>query len=765
MKYIVKNYPMFRWPTRQSQDLRRKHTMKKFFMFLLAAITTLSACFAGFAFEQQQDDKMWRDFGNTKSGFQLYINTDSKHMEAGAVFNALTKVAQEYHANLIKTDEMGDSHSSLVVKSVFLTYQGALAHVPLLSGTSLKPDDMTGNRILQTPNLAAPKGCETAGVLRSFLNRGKVRFQPLTKFVSDQKTADGTYSVELEKPEDKREMVQALASELNLSKEDLTKQKGSTVQNDSFFIVASVLLAVICLFLFALFTSHYIIQHFKFYGTCKLLGYSNSTVWKSIFLPILFTQLFITCLVAAVFCRRIYQQELMLIAGFGLATAAVTFLISLIFYHTLQSYTISNLIKNKKPTKVFLVVNHSVRFVLLTAVCVFSFTCAAGISSLTQTYLTLQNWDQYGDKFAVFNSKLTSRDQSELQQNIMTLEKKYIKFYSLANQKGAVYTQADRIDPFETLPDFDKTKIPAGFNPYLLTVNPNYLKEFPLRDCSGKLVSVSENETKGIYILPDTYQSKAEEIKNIFSAIRKRDIKGSNGVSGVQEKLNTDITLFYYPAGLRVFSFDTNVESQSKYEISDCVFSVMTEKNASSFEKSDLNGHEVNSHLKIPIQNADAGKTFQEYKPLLASCGLQNNMTALNSIKSVFENQINQSRNGLRIYLVISLLLIALTCWISFETIRILIESKSKKLSTMKALGYKFMGKYGADLMPFLFLWAVQFGVAAVVYTSQLAGTGIKISGSVYLGALPLFLVDIGILLLSVLHFDRKNAVNSMKEG
>lgn len=751
--------------------------MKKFFMFLLAAITTLSACFAGFAFEQQQDDKMWRNFGNTKSGFQLYINTDSKHMEAGAVFNALTKTAQEYHANLIKTDEMGDSHSPLVVKSVFLTYQGVLADVPLLSGTSLKPDDMAGNRILQTPNLATPKGCETAGVVRSFLNRGKVRFQPLTKFVSDQKTADGTYSVELEKPEDKQKMVQTLASELNISEKDLTEQKAFTAQNDSFFIVASVLLAVICLLLFALFTSHYIIQHFKFYGTCKLLGYSNSMVWKSIFLPILFTQLFITCLVAAVFCRRIYQQELMLIAGFGLATAAVTFLISLIFYRTLQSYTISNLIKNKKPTKVFLVVNHAVRFVLLTAVCVFSFTCAAGISSLAQTYQTLQNWDQYGDRFAVFNSKLTSRDQSELQQNIMTLEKKYIKFYSLANQKGAVYTAVSQVDPLKTLltsdekgnaayPDyFDKTKVPAGFNPYLFTVNPNYLKEFPLRDCSGKLISVSENETKGIYILPDTYQSKNAEMKNIFSAIRKRAVKDSNDVSGVQQKLNTDITLFYYPAGLRVFSFDTNVGSQSKYEISDCVFSVMTEKNALSSDKMDLNGKQVNSNLKIPLQNADAGKTFQEYKPLLASCGLQNNMTALNSIKSVFEDQINQSRNGLRIYLVISLLLIALTCWISFETIRILIESKSKKLSTMKALGYKFMGKYGADLLPFLFLWAVQFGVAAVVYASQLAGTGIKISGSVYLGALPLFLVDIGILLLSVLHFDRKNAVNSMKEG
>ena len=69
--------------------------MKKLIMFILAVVVTLSACFAGMSFEQQKDNEMWNNLGNTESGFEVCVK--SNDIKAATAFNKLTKVAQEYH--------------------------------------------------------------------------------------------------------------------------------------------------------------------------------------------------------------------------------------------------------------------------------------------------------------------------------------------------------------------------------------------------------------------------------------------------------------------------------------------------------------------------------------------------------------------------------------------------------------------------------------------------------------------------------------------
>ncbi|HEX2937908.1 MAG TPA: hypothetical protein VHO66_03215, partial [Ruminiclostridium sp.] len=160
-----------------------------------------------------------------------------------------------------------------------------------------------------------------------------------------------------------------------------------------------------------------------------------------------------------------------------------------------------------------------------------------------------------------------------------------------------------------------------------------------------------------------------------------------------------------------------------------------------------------------------AEQVFNQLKPQITAYGLSNNITTLNSIHSVFEDEIQTALTGIWSVIGICVFLFLLCFWISVETISIKMKMRNKEISVMKSLGYTFRDKYSRDIAVFLFIWLVQFAVSAFIYSNTNAKNPTAVDPAVFLAAVPLFVLDSIILAAAFLHFDKKSIIRSIKEG
>lgn len=754
--------------------------MKKI-LIIIAALTALFAFIMGLSVNLQQEEAMWNDIGHTATSFDLEVTPPSQTMQADAVYRQMTNIADTYHANLIKTDTIQDGNHSILLKSVYLTYKSsAFRNIPLESGAFLKPEDMQGRKMLQTVNMAVPSGAEKAGELYSLFNLQKVRIQPLFSTAKNSQSLYGTYTVELKNPLDKSKFTDAVASALNMSSKDLTEQRVFFDTNNRFYLYVSLMAIAICFALFILLASYFIVSQFKKIGVSKLLGYTDFNVWQSIFFPVIFAQ-FVTTGIAVILLKlmtNLSRQYLVQMLIIGILMMLITSAVNFIFMAFIHSYTVSDLIKNKKPFRLTYVVNLGIRVVLLTVICVLLFSCVNGATQVGQEYKIYQQWDRYGNQFAVFNSRVTAEDQSDMAQDTQIREQKYANFYHYLNQSGAIYLSVSQFVPsqdFLTSDEqgntkyadyFNKDMVPKNFTPYVFLVNPNYLKLYSLYDNNGKKINVSEAENDGVYLLPDRYRKYDSQLERLFTAKRMGEVDSSHRyTSGRENGKSTKAKIIYYRSGVEAFTFDTQVGKKSGYNLSDPVFSVMTEGNGLFLNEMNLNSESMNSPLKIYLGDRSSASIFKNMKPEIQAFGLEHNITTLTSLHSVFANEIEAATNSMKSIVGVSVLLMLLASWISIETIHIRMRMRNKKISVMKSFGYPFVNKYAGDILIFFVLWAVQFSLSAYIFTLSNQQSQEPVSPQIFWGVIPVMFIDVIVLLITFTHFDKKNIVTSVKEG
>lgn len=746
----------------------------------VAVIALIFAFAAGLSFDKQKNDAMWADYGKSPSSFSIYVTPSDRSLDSAAIFSFLKDAADRYNANLIKTDYTDEGSNTITVKSVYLTFENpVLTKIPLEKGTLLKPEGMSDNYVVQTSNIAVPAGYNDIGTLNSFLGSEKIRIQPFNKLLYDEKTIAGTYEVQIKNIENKDSFIETLSQNLKMKPKDLTTQKVIKIQSSGFFIFASLAIVFICFILFALLMTYHIVRGFKKTGIYKLQGYTDFFIWKSMLSPIVFAQFSAACL--AILALRLFtdipQQYLVQLLLIGVMIIVLTLVIGLVFLIFIHRYTISDLIKNKKPFRLVYIVNQGIRFVLILTILVLFYNSAESLIALSNQYKTVYQWDKYGNQFAVFDSKVTDADNTDEEQNTHILEQKYADFYTYLNDEGAVYSSVSEYDPLKVFLKrdengnvkyenyFDKNWVPKDFRPYVFLVNPNYLKLYKLYDENGNIINISETQKKGIYLLPASYMGNGENLQKLFKADRTRNVERSQRYAGRDNDKIKDAEIIYYKTDINVFSFDTRAGKSSDYMIKNPVFKVMTQNNGLFIDKMNLNGMDVNSPLKISLNGKSAEQVFNQLKPQITAYGLSNNITTLNSIHSVFEDEIQTALTGIWSVIGICVFLFLLCFWISVETISIKMKMRNKEISVMKSLGYTFRDKYSRDIAVFLFIWLVQFAVSAFIYSNTNAKNPTAVDPAVFLAAVPLFVLDSIILAAAFLHFDKKSIIRSIKEG
>lgn len=140
-------------------------------------------------------------------------------------------------------------------------------------------------------------------------------------------------------------------------------------------------------------------------------------------------------------------------------------------------------------------------------------------------------------------------------------------------------------------------------------VNPNYLKSFPLYDDQGSPVSISENTTDWVVLVPEKYQDREKEIRDYFE--KEEETRKFYLVEDEGQKMK----IIWMANDQYIFSFNPEVFPSEQNIILDPLIHVKTEKNHLFTYRSGIKGRGLRDPLKLKLIDRDPVLTYEKLEP------------------------------------------------------------------------------------------------------------------------------------------------------
>lgn len=698
--------------------------MKRLFIYITLFIMLLMTVVITVSTDKQYYEDVWENFGKSSSSINIYLNDIETDYDTA--YNILTETADKYDANIYRSDNEKINENNVIVKSVYITHFDNVynkvpidkGHIPdnneLLSGTVLKTDTFTDN-----------ENITSCGVLYSYLNSQNLKIQSLKAYLDSSNNICGSYVINFEDISNSSGFIKEIAQKLNKNQDEITLQRTFYKRSNSTLYYIMYVIYLTALGLFFLLSTFFIVKQFKKIGIYKILGYDNMAVWNDIFLPFLKVEIVISALMTALIriMTNVPRSTLIHLCYAFALTILLTLIVSLVFYGLIRRYTISSLIKKKSPANLIVKLNFVVRSILLIAVSTITLSAVNGFAEVKNEYRRYSKWEEYGKKYAVFNFSFLSEDHSDIINNTHLREQKQAELYDLIDDSGAAYVKLLEIYPkksFVNLEGVNLSEISDNYRLLIMNINNNYLDTLTLKDIEGNVIKIDSSEESGIILIPES-KATDETLKNICSYYRPYTVNSSERYAGekIAETKNKDTKILYYQDNKSFFTFSNTIKTNDNYTINSPVFNVITTNNATFLQKSDILGSNETSPLKIDISNTTPDAVYNELYPLIVKCGLDKNIDKLSSISSIFEDKIESIKKSIVIYFGVSIILFMISIWVSYQTVKMIINLNKKKFGVKILLGYTFFDNYRNTIVPFLLTWIIIMLISGNLYLSM----------------------------------------------
>jgi bacteriocin-associated integral membrane protein len=467
----------------------------------------------------------------------------------------------------------------------------------------------------------------------------------------------------------------------------------------------------VIIFFAALFLAFQVLHEAKKAGVMKLHGFGVVRVWFAIAGRLILISLVTSEAIALVASRFVPDTTFEFTASVGLTIVrafAVMLVASIVAVAYVARTNISNSIKNRKDTRGVFAVNTLVKIACSVALIAvgaglwLQYTNAAGERQ------QFGNWDR-ARGFGIFYPGEVGNDlvETETGGNATTAAEVY-DLYPLLNDRGALYVDAGNYEPVALAESFP----PGAYR--TIDVNVNYLKQFPLRDDSGRTIVIGEDTSDWVVLAPSRYRSQQAEILAYFQLQRTGNGSAEQAAFGRAAPASVahqKVSIIWMQDNQAVFSFNPLVNPGHGNNIVDPFIEVMTSANSLGLDRANMIGATA---LKIRLLDGDTVRTLQDLLPTLKRLKLDDNLPYLITMDEYVSQQIARLDNGIRsvefagIALFVGLLILAV------QSISILFERYSRRITVRRLFGAGFMRTYREPLLIFTAVWSFQL-VGALV--------------------------------------------------
>ncbi|PFX55620.1 bacteriocin-associated protein [Bacillus wiedmannii] len=692
--------------------------MKKVVVFFLIVASILS----GFIAFQQTDHKEFEKMEKVEQriGKEFVIPDVLGFANPSEIYPILLEAAKESHTNIFRTNVAyhEDEHAE-ILKYVLLTTETIyFKQFQLSGGDVLKPKDtFQGNAFLSTVHT---KDTKQKGVIKDFGDNHVITIKPLQTSYEHLPMA-GRYVVEGVDDKSYDAFLKLFSKKLNqhfkpkqyIVADDFKRNLSNNEEaldspiNSLSYIQYMVFIVLLC------FLIYYVFNEAKRIGVIKMHGVSNLRLWFIVIgrtIASMFVLSIGISVLATAFVKNVTSGFIYTIMFDQCKTYLIITILSLVSYFYISKIKVNQMIKNRKDTKGIFVFN-----TLLKVTCSIIFVLLG--TSILEQYITvkekqvnLKNWEKNKD-YGVFYPLSVGNDE-EQQGMHKTASSINGDLYPILNKMGAVLIDSKEYEEIELSRNKDYKGI------WSVTLNNNYLREFPLYDIHNQRVQVSEDTENWILLVPEKYQNREKEILRFFEERRKPAIEYEEKRMHreVPNHLrNRKIDIIWIKNNQEIFSFNPDVYKSDNNKIRDEIIEVMTEKNSFVGERDLILGGGANDPLKIKLIKRDAGLTYKTLEPELKRLGLDDNLRYLVTVDQYISKDIYNLQKTMKILLTVTSGLIVGILFLVTQNIIVYFNKNQQKIVVHRLFGVDFFRTYKGYMLQFVLMWIVQLSICFIV--------------------------------------------------
>ncbi|MGH0516049.1 bacteriocin-associated integral membrane family protein [Bacillus cereus] len=692
--------------------------MKKVVVFFLIVASILS----GFIAFQQTDHKEFEKMEKVEQriGKEFVIPDVLGFANPSEIYPILLEAAKESHTNIFRTNvAYHEDEQAEILKYVLLTTETIYFKQFQLSwGDVLKPKDtFQGNAFLSTVHT---KDTKQKGVIKDFGDNHVITIKPLQTSYEHLPMA-GRYVVEGVDDKSYDAFLKLFSKKLNqhfkpkqyIVADDFKRNLSNNEEaldspiNSLSYIQYMVFIVLLC------FLIYYVFNEAKRIGVIKMHGVSNLRLWFIVIgrtIASMFVLSIGISVLATAFVKNVTSGYIYTIMFDQCKTYLIITILSLVSYFYISKIKVNQMIKNRKDTKGIFVFN-----TLLKVTCSIIFVLLG--TSILEQYITvkekqvnLKNWEKNKD-YGVFYPLSVGNDEE--QQGMHKTESSINgDLYPILNKMGAVLIDSKEYEEIELSRNKDYKGI------WSVTVNNNYLREFPLYDIHNQRVQVSEDTENWILLVPEKYQNREKEILRFFEERRKPAIEYEEKRMHreVPNHLrNRKIDIIWIKNNQEIFSFNPDVYKSDNNKIRDEIIEVMTEKNSFVGERDLILGGGAKDPLKIKLIKRDAGLTYKTLEPELKRLGLDDNLRYLVTVDQYISKDIYNLQKTMKILLTVTSGLIVGILFLVTQNIIVYFNKNQQKIVVHRLFGVDFFRTYKGYMLQFVLMWIVQLSICFIV--------------------------------------------------
>jgi putative ABC transport system permease protein len=718
-----------------------------------------------------------------KVGQPVTIPSDPRLADPEKMYAALRIAAADARVNVFRTS-VGYTQDGRpqVTQYVLLTTSTHLFDAfSLRAGRWLGPQDAAyPERFLSTTQTGSPN---QVGVLGDFGGNDLVAIRGLRSGFDSLQVA-GTYDVESSAPSSFDRFLNSLAqaSSQVAGGPGLFTATSFNGGNDSFAGYATeyapILNAVqyVIIFFTALFLAFQVLHDAKRAGVMKLHGFGVVRVWFAIAGRLILLSMVASEAIALLASRFVPDTTFEFTASIGLTIVrafAVMLVASIAACAYVARANISNSIKNRKDTRGVFAVNTLVKIACSVALIAVGAGLWLQYTNAARERQQFGNWDK-ARGFGIFSPTLVGNDLVEVETggNATTAAEVY-DLYPALNDRGALYVDANNYEPVALTQSFP----PGAYRS--IVVNVNYLKQFPLRDDSGRPIVIGEDISDWVVLAPSRYKSQQAEILAYFQLQRTGSANQESAAQADQAAFgrpapasvaHQKVSIIWTQDNQAVFSFNPLVNPDHGNNIVDPFIEVITSANSVGLDRANMLSGGGGTAMKIRLIGGDTVRTMQDLLPTLRRLKLDDNLPYLITMDQYVSQQIAALDQGIRSVAFAGVVLSVGLLVLAVQSLSILFERYSRRITVRRLFGAGFMRTYREPLLIFTSVWTFQLVGALVANRLGLSPfstpTSSSVAGDGNVAAIAAFVALLEVLFSAgVLTFiERRSVVRVLKQ-
>lgn len=364
-------------------------------------------------------------------------------------------------------------------------------------------------------------------------------------------------------------------------------------------------------------------------------------------------------------------------------------------------------------------------------------------------YAGWEDAQAYGVLYPFYTGyEMTGDEQTETEIVVNT------ELYRALNQDGALYIDASDYEEENMLLNIDYTG-------YLsVTVNPNYLQQYPILDTEGTQVVIEEEEKDWILLVPEQYRDQEKEILAQFQESREGSIWVDEDI--YQKEVpdcikQQEIKIIWIDGNQGVFSFNPEVYSNQGNMIYNTIVQVMTLDNSCISDRNCVLGSGDRDPFKIRLQG-DSKDTYEKWYSLLNDLKLDDNLRHIVSCNESAQENLGILQQNILLAIRMLLITLAVYLLLSEQNIAIWFDRNRKNLIIKRIYGWNWSTIYGKHLLEHIVVLLCMTGVYGFLNPmGQLNQQYLRFA------ILLMVVVECILLWLETIRLEKKKIVNTIK--